>query len=133
MLKDESANRFKDLDNEKYGKSITINNDQNMISYSQGLKIDGRDIFSNSLDLDSIIQYYSSIEDILKGVSIDIDITNIADFEDIKKVLKSSSNLPFFHLTLNFSLCNICGERFDIPNLKICQKCDSIKISSIYT
>ena len=133
MLKDESANRFKDLDNEKYGKSITINNDQNMISYSQGLKIDGRDIFSNSLDLDSIIQYYSSIENILKGVSIDIDITNIADIEDIKKVLKSSSNLPFFHLTLNFSLCNICGERFDIPNLKICQKCDSFKISSIYT
>jgi predicted Zn-ribbon and HTH transcriptional regulator len=132
MLKDESAHRFKDLDNEKYGKSITINNDENMISYSQGLKIDGRDIFSNSLDLDSIIQYYSSIENLLKGVSIDIDITNVTDIEDIKKVLKSSSNLPFFHLSLNFSLCNICGERFDIPNLKICQKCDSCKISSIY-
>jgi ribonucleoside-triphosphate reductase (formate) len=132
MLKDESAHRFKDLDNEKYGKSITINNVENMISYSQGLKIDGRDIFSNSLDLNSIIQYYSSVENLLKGVSIDIDITNVTDIEDIKKVLKSSANLPFFHLTLNFSLCNICGERFDSPNLKICQKCDSCKISTIY-
>jgi ribonucleoside-triphosphate reductase len=132
MLKDESAYRFKDLDNEKYGKSITIKNDENKISYSQGLKIDGSDILSNSFDIDSIIQYYSSIENLLKGVSIDVDITNIADIEDIKKIVKSSANLPFFHLTLNFSLCNICGERFVIPNLKICQKCDSSKILSIY-
>ncbi len=132
MLKDESAYRFKDLDNEKYGKSITINNDENIISYSQGLKIDGSNILSNSLDVDSIIQFYSSIENLLKGVSIDVDITNITNIEDIKKVVKSSTNLPFFHLTLNFSLCNICGERFLIPNLKICQKCDSSKISSIY-
>lgn len=132
MLKDESAYRFKDLDNEKYGKSITIKNDENKISYSQGLKIDGSDILSNSFDIDSVIQYYSSIENLLKGVSIDVDITNIANIEDIKKIVKSSANLPFFHLTLNFSLCNICGERFFIPNLKICQKCDSSKISSIY-
>ncbi|HEX2408641.1 MAG TPA: anaerobic ribonucleoside-triphosphate reductase [Nitrososphaeraceae archaeon] len=132
MLKDESAYRFKDLDNEKYGKSITIKNDENKISYSQGLKIDGSDILSNSFDMDSVIQYYSSIENLLKGVSIDVDITNIDNIEDIKKIVKSSANLPFFHLTLNFSLCNICGERFDIPNLKICQKCDSSKISSIY-
>jgi hypothetical protein len=132
MLKDESAYRFKELDNEKYGKSITISNDENIISYSQGLKINGSNILSNSLDIDSIIQYYSSIENLLKGVSIDVDITDITKFEDIKKVIKSSANIPFFHLTLNFSLCNICGERFDIPNLKICQKCDSSKISSIY-
>ncbi len=132
MLKDESAYRFKDLDNEKYGKSITINNDENIISYSQGLKIDGSNILSNSLDVDSIIQFYSSIENLLKGVSIDVDITNITNIEDIKKVVKSSTNLPFFHLTHKFSLCNICGERFLIPNLKICQKCDSSKISSIY-
>ncbi|HET8856522.1 MAG TPA: anaerobic ribonucleoside-triphosphate reductase [Nitrososphaeraceae archaeon] len=132
MLKDESAYRFKDLDNEKYGKSITINNDENITSYSQGLKISGSNILSNSLDIDSIIQYYSSIENLLKGVSIDVDITDITNIEDIKKVIKSSANLPFFHITLNFSFCNICGERFDIPNLKICQKCDSSKISSIY-
>ena len=132
MLKDESAYRFKELDNEKYGKSITISNDENIISYSQGLKINGSNILSNSLDIDSIIQYYSSIENLLKGVSIDVDITDITKFEDIKKVIKSSANIPFFHLTINFSLCNICGERFDIPNLKICQKCDSSKISSIY-
>jgi ribonucleoside-triphosphate reductase len=132
VLKDESAIRFKDLDNEKYGKSITINNDENTVSYSQGLKIDGRDILSNSWDFDSIIQYYSSIENLLNGVSIDLDITNITNTDDIKKVIKSSTNLPFFHLTLNFSFCNICGERFNVPNLKVCQKCDSCKISSIY-
>jgi ribonucleoside-triphosphate reductase (formate) len=132
MLKDESAYRFKDLDNEKYGKSITISNDENIISYSQGLKINGSNILSNSLDIDSIIHYYSSIENLLKGVSIDVDITDIPKIEDIKKVIKSSANIPFFHLTYNFSLCNICGERFDIPNLKICQKCNSSKISSIF-
>jgi ribonucleoside-triphosphate reductase (formate) len=132
ILKDESAYRFKDLDNEKYGKSLIIKNDENTISYSQGLKIDGRNILSNSLDLDSLIQHYSSIENLLNGVSIDLEITNITNTEDIKKVITASANLPFFHLTLNFSLCNICGERFDIPNLKVCEKCDSCKVSSIY-
>ncbi|MGZ5509576.1 MAG: anaerobic ribonucleoside-triphosphate reductase [Nitrososphaeraceae archaeon] len=44
MLKDESAFRFKDLDIEKYGKSLTINNDKNII-YSQGLIIDGEKSF----------------------------------------------------------------------------------------
>ena len=131
MLKDESAFRFKDLDIEKYGKSLTINNDKNII-YSQGLIIDGEKIVSNSLDLDPIIEYYSSIEDLLQGgVSIDLDITNVSDIDDIKKVIKSSTTLPFFYLAQNFSICTICGERSIISGLKICEKCESCKISSI--
>ncbi|MGZ8890152.1 MAG: anaerobic ribonucleoside-triphosphate reductase [Nitrososphaeraceae archaeon] len=131
MLKDESAFRFKDLDIEKYGKSLTINNDKNII-YSQGLIIDGEKIVSNSLDLDPIIEYYSSIEDLLQGgVSIDLDITNVSNIEDVKKVIKSSTNLPFFYLAQNFSICTICGERSIISGLKICEKCESCKISSI--
>ncbi|HEX7143047.1 MAG TPA: anaerobic ribonucleoside-triphosphate reductase [Nitrososphaeraceae archaeon] len=131
MLKDESAFRFKDLDIEKYGKSLTINNDKNII-YSQGLIIDGEKIVSNSLDLDPIIEYYSSIEDLLQGgVSIDLDITNVSNIEDVKKVIKSSTNLPFFFLAQNFSICTICGERSIISGLKICEKCESCKISSI--
>jgi len=133
MLKDDSAFRFKDLDIEKYGKSLTINNGENLI-YSQGLIIDGEKIISNSIDLDPIIEYYSSLEGLLKGgVSIDLDITNINDIGDIKKVLKSFVNLPFFYLAQNFSICNICGERFFISDLKICEKCESCKISSIST
>ena len=133
MLKDDSAFRFKDLDIEKYGKSLTINNGENLI-YSQGLIIDGEKIISNSIDLDPIIEYYSSLEGLLKGgVSIDLDITNISDIGDVKKVLKSFANLPFFYLAQNFSICNICGERFFISDLKICEKCESCKISSIST
>jgi len=132
MLKDESASRFKDLDNEKYGKTITINNDENVTSYSQGLKVDGRNILTNSLDLNLIFEYYSDIEPLSRGVSFDIDITDIANIEDLKKIVQISANLPFFHLTRNFSLCNICGQRFNIPNIKTCQKCNSYKISSIY-
>lgn len=133
MLKDESAFRFKDLDIEKYGKSLTINNGENLI-YSQGLIIDGEKIISNSIDLDPIIEYYSSLEGLLKGgVSIDLDITNIRDIGDVKKVLKSFANLPFFYLAQNFSICNICGERFFISDLKICEKCESCKISFIST
>ena len=133
MLKDDSAFRFKDLDIEKYGKSLTINNGENLI-YSQGLIIDGEKIISNSIDLDPIIEYYSSLEGLLKGgVSIDLDITNISDIGDIKKILKSFANLPFFYLAQNFSICNICGERFFIADLKICEKCESCKISSIST
>ncbi len=133
MLKDDSAFRFKDLDIEKYGKSLTNNNGENLI-YSQGLIIDGEKIISNSIDLDPIIEYYSSLEGLLKGgVSIDLDITNISDIGDIKKVLKSFVNLPFFYLAQNFSICNICGERFFISDLKICEKCESCKISSIST
>ena len=133
MLKDDSAFRFKDLDIEKYGKSLTINKGENLI-YSQGLIIDGEKIISNSIDLDPIIEYYSSLEGLLKGgVSIDLDITNISDIGDIKKVLKSFVNLPFFYLAQNFSICNICGERFFISDLKICEKCESCKISFIST
>ena len=133
MLKDDSAFRFKDLDIEKYGKSLTINNGENLI-YSQGLIIDGEKIISNSIDLDPIIEYYSSLEGLLKGgVSIDLDITNISDIGDVKKILKSFANLPFFYLAQNFSICNICGERFFISDLKICEKCESCKISSIST
>ncbi len=133
MLKDDSTLRFKDLDIEKYGKSLTINNDKSR-NYSQGLIIDGEKIDSKSLDLEQIIEYYSSIEDVLKGgVSIDLDITNISNIDNVKKVVKSSANLPFFHLAQNFSICNICGERFFIADLKICKKCESCKISSIST
>lgn len=133
MLKDDSAFRFKDLDIEKYGKSLTINNGENLI-YSQGLIIDGEKIISNSIDLDPIIEYYSSLEGLLKGgVSIDLDITNMHDIGDVKKVLKSFANLPFFYLAQNLSICNICGERFFISDLKICEKCESCKISSIST
>ena len=133
MLKDDSAFRFKDLDIEKYGKSLTINNGENLI-YSQGLIIDGEKIISNSIDLDPIIEYYSSLESLLNGgVSIDLDITNIRDIGDLKKVFKSFANLPFFYLAQNFSICNICGERFFIADLKICEKCESCKISSIST
>jgi DNA-binding transcriptional ArsR family regulator len=133
ILKDDSTFRFKDLDIEKYGKSLTINNDKNM-NYSQGLIIDGEKIVSKSYDLDPIIEYYSSVEDLLKGgVSIDLDITNISNIDDLKKVIKSSANLPFFHLTQNFFICNICGERFFIADLKICKNCESYKISSILT
>jgi len=133
MLKDESAFRFKDLDIEKYGKSLTINNGENLI-YSQGLIIDGEKIISNSIDLDPIIEYYSSLESLLKGgVSIDLDITNIRDIGDLKKLFKSFANLPFFYLAQHFSICNICGERFFISDLKICEKCESCKISSIST
>jgi len=133
MLKDDSAFRFKDLDIEKYGKSLTINNGENLI-YSQGLIIDGEKIISNSIDLDPIIEYYSSLESLLKGgVSIDLDITNIREIGDLRKVFKSFANLPFFYLAQNFSICNICGERFFIADLKICEKCESCKISSIST
>ncbi len=133
MLKDDSAFRFKDLDIEKYGKSLTINNGENLI-YSQGLILDGEKIISNSIDLDPIIEYYSSLESLLKGgVSIDLDITNIRDIGDLKKLFKSFANLPFFYLAQHFSICNICGERFFISDLKICEKCESCKISSIST
>jgi ribonucleoside-triphosphate reductase len=133
MLKDDSTFRFKDLDIEKYGKSLTINNDINS-NYSQGLIIDGEKIVSNSLDLEPIIEYYSSVEDLLKGgVSINLDITNVSNIDDVKKVIRSSAKLPFFYLAQNFSICNICGERFFISDLKICEKCESCKISSIST
>ena len=133
MLKDDSTFRFKDLDIEKYGKSLTINNNKNR-NYSQELIIDGEKIVSNSFDLEPIIEYYSSVEDLLKGgVSINLDITNVSNIDDVKKVIKSSAKLPFFYLAQNFSICNICGERFFISDLKICKKCDSCKISSILT
>lgn len=133
MLKDDSTFRFKDLDIEKYGKSLTINNNKNR-NYSQGLIIDGEKIVSNSFDLEPIIEYYSSVEDLLKGgVSINLDITNVSNIDDVKKVIRSSAKLPFFYLAQNFSICNICGERFFISDLKICKKCDSCKISSILT
>lgn len=135
ILKDESSNRFKSLDNEKYGKSTAISdnssNDKDEL-YSQGFQIKGTDVLSNNLSLKSICDHYCAVENILKGnLSIDIDIENISTDKDVRTLIESSLDLPFVRMTYGLTLCNICGKRSQRANNRICEYCGSHKISLI--
>jgi len=135
ILKDESSNRFKSLDNEKYGKSTAISdnssNDKDGL-YSQGFQIKGTDVLSNNLSLKSICDHYCAVENILKGnLSIDLDIENISTDKDVSTLIESSLDLPFVRMTYGLTICNICGKRSQSTNNRICEYCGSHKISLI--
>lgn len=135
ILKDESSNRFKSLDNEKYGKSIAISdnssNDKQEL-YSQGFQIKGTDVLSNNLSLKSVCDHYCAVEKILKGnLSIDLDIENISTDEEVRTLIESSLDLPFVRMTFGLAICNICGKRSQCTNNRICEYCGSHKISLI--
>jgi ribonucleoside-triphosphate reductase len=135
ILKDESSNRFKSLDNEKYGKSIAISdnssNDKQEL-YSQGFQIKGTDVLSNNLSLKSVCDHYCAVEKILKGnLSIDLDIENISSDEEVRTLIESSLDLPFVRMTFGLAICNICGKRSQCTNNRICEYCGSHKISLI--
>jgi len=137
ILKDESSTRFKNLDDEKYGKSVTISDNHANIegeNYSEGFQIKGTDIISNNFSMDLLLDHYSTVTDILRGsLSIDLDINNITSQNDVTKVIEFSLNFPFVHLRSRLSLCTTCGVRSEKAEMKICQSCGSQKISILYT
>jgi ribonucleoside-triphosphate reductase len=137
MLTDESSNRFKNLDNEKYGKSVTIseNYDKNKNGlYSQGFQIKGSDILSNNLSLKLLHDHYSIVENILQGnLSIDLELDNLSSHDDIMKAIEFSLSFPFSRICTKLSLCDICGRKSQLTNMKICQYCGSQKISILST
>lgn len=137
ILKDESSTRFKNLDDEKYGKSVTISDNHANIegeNYSEGFQIKGTDIISNNFSMDLLLDHYSTVADILQGnISIDLDINDITSENDVTKVIEFSLNFPFVHLRTTLSLCTTCGARSEKAEMKICQNCGSQKISILYT
>ena len=137
ILKDESSIRFKNLDDEKYGKSVTISDNHANIegeNYSEGFQIKGTDIISNNFSMDLLLDHYSTVADILQGnLSIDLDINDITSENDVTKVIEFSLNFPFVHLRSTLSLCTTCGARSEKAEMKICQSCGSQKISILYT
>lgn len=137
ILKDESSTRFKNLDDEKYGKSVTISDNHANIegeNYSEGFQIKGTDIISNNFSMDLLLDHYSTVADILQGnLSIDLDINDITSENDVTKVIEFSLNFPFVHLRSTLSLCTTCGARSEKAEMKICQSCGSQKISILYT
>lgn len=137
ILKDESSTRFKNLDDEKYGKSVTISDNHANIegeNYSEGFQIKGTDILSNNFSTELILDHYSTVADILQGnLSIDLNINNIPSQNDVRKVIEFSLNFPFIHLSSKLSLCTICGLRSENDAMKICESCGSQKISILYT
>lgn len=137
ILKDESSTRFKNLDDEKYGKSVTISDNHANIegeNYSEGFQIKGTDIISNNFSMDLLLDHYSKVADILQGnISIDLDINDITSQNDVTKVIEFSLNFPFVHLRSTLSLCTTCGARSEKGEMKICQSCGSQKISILST
>lgn len=135
ILKDESSNRFKSLDNEKYGKSTAISDNSSNEKdelYSQGFQIKGTDVLSNNLSLKSICDHYCAVVNILKGnLSIDLDIENISTDKEVRTLIESSLDLPFVRMTYGLTICNICGKRSQRTNNRICEYCGSHKISLI--
>ncbi|MFB5598645.1 MAG: anaerobic ribonucleoside-triphosphate reductase [Nitrososphaeraceae archaeon] len=136
LLKDKSSNRFKNLDDEKYGKSVTLSENYTKNKgeyYSQGFQINAHDIISDNLSLELLLDHYSTVENILQGnLSIDLDLNNVPSPVDAKKAIEFSLNFPSVRISSRLSLCNICGKRSE-TDIKICQYCGSQKISILDT
>jgi ribonucleoside-triphosphate reductase (formate) len=121
MVSDDSGSRFAALDSEKYGK-VSLLQSQNTASYSQGMRLIGRDILNGGKDA---IQECLAIDNLLNGgFGASLDLTNLSP-ADMKNVIEiASQELPFLRLSVGFAVCTICGQRSEI-GMDICEFCKS--------
>jgi ribonucleoside-triphosphate reductase len=127
MIHDDSATRFAILDSDKYGRiSLLTSNQQNTITYSQGLTLNAREILSDNNKHDYIIKEYKLIDNILNGgLSLTLDVSELSSDAEVKNAIESASDLQFFRLQYRFSVCNTCGKRSTNQSNKRCEYCKS--------
>jgi ribonucleoside-triphosphate reductase len=136
MIYDDSAERFANLDSDKYGKISLISPRQNnKPAYSQGFTLNGNDLFL-SYDKDaSIVNECVLIDKLLNGglsVTLDVGDPSSSDIK-IKNVIETAaSQLQFFRLNLKLLVCNICGKRTKMQQfVEKCEFCKSPYLSPI--
>jgi DNA-binding transcriptional ArsR family regulator len=128
MIHDDSATRFATLDSDKYGRISLLNsNQQNTITYSQGLTLNARELLlSDNNKHNSVIKDCTSIDNILNGgLSLTLDVSELSSDIEVKNAIESASDLHFFRLVCRLLMCNTCGKRSSTQSSERCEYCKS--------
>ena len=128
MIHDDSATRFATLDSDKYGRISLLNsNQQNTITYSQGLTLNARELLlSDNNKHNSVIKDCTSIDNILNGgLSLTLDVSELSSDIEVKNAIESASDLHFFRLVCRLLMCNTCGKRSSTQSNERCEYCKS--------
>jgi len=128
MIHDDSATRFATLDSDKYGRiSLIKSNQQNPITYSQGLTLNARELLLyDDNKHNSVVKECVSIDNILNGgLSLTLDVSELSSDEEVKNAIESASGLQFFRLMCRLLMCNTCGKRSSTQSSERCEFCKS--------
>src|SRR5919199_5216425 len=134
MLFDDSAQRFIELDSDKYGKTSLLSNQQNdKPAYSQGLILNAKDILSSEEKAAHLVNECKSLDNLLNGgLSVILDVSDFnSSIVDIKNAIKRVSDLNFFHPRTRLLICSACGKKSKAQFTDICEFCKSPYLNSI--
>ncbi|MEM3539043.1 MAG: anaerobic ribonucleoside-triphosphate reductase [Nitrososphaerales archaeon] len=124
ILQSDSAERFYNLDLEKYGKSVVITKDGKNV-YSQVPWIKSVDL--NNEELLNELNYLS--KNLNGGFSTIIDIPIKADVDFIEKTISEAiGKLDYFKLSKEIVICKNCGAKFS-TEVERCEVCKSIALA----
>lgn len=134
MMFDDSAQRFVELDSDKYGKTSLLSNQQNdKPTYSQGLTLNAKDLFSSEETAIHMVNECKSLDNLLNGgLSVTLDVSDFnSSIIDIKNAVKCVSDLNFFHPRIRHLICSACGKKSNAQFTEICEFCKSPYLNSI--
>jgi ribonucleoside-triphosphate reductase (formate) len=134
MMFDDSAQRFVELDSDKYGKTSLLSNQQNdKPAYSQGLTLNAKDLFSSEETAIHMVNECKSLDNLLNGgLSVTLDVSDFnSSIIDIKNAIKCVSDLNFFHPRIRHLICSACGKKSNTQFTEICEFCKSPYLNSI--
>ena len=134
MMFDDSAQRFVELDSDKYGKTSLLSNQQyDKPAYSQGLTLNAKDLLSSEETAAHMVNECKSLDNLLNGglsVTLDVSDSN-SSIIDIKNAIKCVSDLNFFHPRIRLLICSACGKKSKAQFTEICEFCKSPYLNSI--
>ncbi|MGQ9469173.1 MAG: anaerobic ribonucleoside-triphosphate reductase [Nitrososphaerales archaeon] len=119
ILQNDSAERFYNLDLEKYGKSVVITKDGKN-AYSQIPYIRDTDLYNENLINE--LSYLS--RNLNGGFSTIIDIPTKADVDFVEKtILEAIGKLDHFKLNKKIAICKNCGAKspIEVGRCKVCE------------
>jgi DNA-binding transcriptional ArsR family regulator len=128
MMFDDSAQRFVELDSDKYGKTSLLSNQQNdKPAYSQGLTLNAKDLLSSEETAVHMVNECKSLDNLLNGgISVTLDVSDLnSSIVDIKNAIKCVSDLNFFHPRIRLLICGACGKKSKAQFTEICEFCKS--------
>jgi ribonucleoside-triphosphate reductase (formate) len=134
MMFDDSAQRFVELDSDKYGKTSLLSNQQNdKPAYSQGLTLNAKDLLSSEETAVHMVNECKSLDNLLNGgISVTLDVSDLnSSIVDIKNAIKCVSDLNFFHPRIRLLICGACGKKSKAQFTEICEFCKSPYLNSI--
>jgi ribonucleoside-triphosphate reductase len=134
MIFDDSAERFVELDSDRYGKTSLLSNQQNdKPAYSQGLTLNGKDLLSSEERAVNMINECKSLDKLLNGgLSVTLDLGDFSSSNiEIKNAIKAVSDLNFFHPSIRLLICSTCGKKAKTQFTEICEFCKSPYLLSI--